>query len=177
MISSSGKIRAKFDELVVYVCSGCDMLPSWGRTKLAKLLYFSDFRHYRKHGVSITGIDYTCRPQGPVPSTFYDSLRHLVSTGAVVELEREIGDYQEKRPTAVRSADLSTFSAEEISTVDWVIREYGRLNAVQLSELSHKEPGWRLARPGESIPIETALLSSDRLTSEELDFVRKQVAG
>ncbi|MCL4285393.1 MAG: DUF4065 domain-containing protein [Fimbriimonadaceae bacterium] len=167
---------AKLRELILYICNRCDLMPSWGRTKLAKLLYFSDFRHYRKHGRPITCAIYVCAPQGPIPDGFHDRLKELTKGGDLVEIKREIGDYSELRPTAVRPANLKDFAPEEISTVEWVINEYAGLTATELSEISHREPGWMLANPGERIPYEAALISKERPTEEELDFLRKQLA-
>ncbi len=166
----------KLKELILYICGRCDMMPSWGRTKLAKLLYFSDFRHYRKHGRPITGADYVCAPQGPIPDGLRQRLKELTKDGDLVEIKREIGDYHELRPTAVRSSNLEVFSAIEIATVERVLDEYAHLTATQLSEASHNEPGWRLAQPGEKIPYGAALISTERPTAEEMDFLRKQVA-
>lgn len=45
-----------------------------GRTKLFKLLYFWDFIHFKKYGLTVTGYDYYTFPFGPVPKDLYDKI-------------------------------------------------------------------------------------------------------
>lgn len=44
-------------------------------TKLMKLLYYMDFRHYKETGRSVTGQEYTAWPKGPVPTDVWHELR------------------------------------------------------------------------------------------------------
>jgi uncharacterized phage-associated protein len=37
------------------------------KTKLFKLIYFLDFIHFKKYGLSVTGLDYIALERGPVP--------------------------------------------------------------------------------------------------------------
>ncbi|MCL2123881.1 MAG: Panacea domain-containing protein [Desulfovibrionaceae bacterium] len=45
-------------------------------TKLMKLLYYLDFRHYRETGHSVTGQVYTAWPKGPVPVDVWAEIRN-----------------------------------------------------------------------------------------------------
>ena len=45
-----------------------------GITKLNKLLYYSDFEHYRLYGRPIIGDEYVKMGQGPVPERAYEHL-------------------------------------------------------------------------------------------------------
>ena len=53
------------------------------KTKLAKLLWLSDFCHYAKHGESITGLVYCRLPYGPTPDQYYLLLGFLESDGLI----------------------------------------------------------------------------------------------
>lgn len=44
-------------------------------TKLMKLLYYLDFRHYQETGYSVTGQEYTAWRKGPVPVDVWAELR------------------------------------------------------------------------------------------------------
>lgn len=44
-------------------------------TKLMKLLYYLDFRHYQETGYSVTGQEYTAWKMGPVPVDVWAELR------------------------------------------------------------------------------------------------------
>jgi len=157
----------KLDELMVYLCTRCASEKSWGRTKLAKLLYFCDFEMYRHHGQSITGIDYIRLDLGPVPVDFQNHLARWKDMGIMAEAREQIIDHTEIRPVALRESDVSVFSGPEVKVIEQVIRKYGHLTAKKLSEISHQDPGWRLAKPLEKIPYDSVFSNWESVTPEE----------
>jgi len=166
----------KFEELVVYLCQRCDMEKWWGRTKLAKMLYYCDFDAYRDLGSSITGAKYVRMPQGPVAEQLFPALRGLANV-RIVEIQRPIGDFDELRPTAIDDPDLSVFSPQEIALVDQVVDRLKSKTARQLSAMAHREEGWRLAGPGEEIPYFTALGHIKRPTRAEAEYYEMVVGS
>jgi uncharacterized phage-associated protein len=46
------------------------------KTKLFKLLYYADFRHFKETGRSITGLKYFAWQWGPVPKELYAEMEH-----------------------------------------------------------------------------------------------------
>jgi len=46
-----------------------------GRTKLAKILFYCDWKHLKETGRTITGLQYTAYPFGPLPADLNDALR------------------------------------------------------------------------------------------------------
>ncbi len=53
----------------------------------------------------------------------------------------------QKRPVALRQADLRPFSPEEIDLINNVVRHFWRMTASQVSDISHQFLGWQLADP------------------------------
>jgi hypothetical protein len=53
-------IRLK--NLILYIIGKCGQKPNMGKILLNKLLYFSDFDYYEKHGESITNTIYRKLP-------------------------------------------------------------------------------------------------------------------
>jgi uncharacterized phage-associated protein len=45
-----------------------------GKTKLLKLLYFLDFKHFKETGKSVTGQDYYAWDMGPVPKAVFEEI-------------------------------------------------------------------------------------------------------
>ncbi len=45
-----------------------------GKTKLLKLLFFLDFKHFKQTGKSVTGLDYFAWKMGPVPKVLFEEL-------------------------------------------------------------------------------------------------------
>ena len=57
----------KFREPLLYVAHKSERDPSFGATKLNKLLFIADFLSYAKAGKSITGQPYVKLKNGPAP--------------------------------------------------------------------------------------------------------------
>ena len=58
----------KLRELILYICRASESDEAFGKVKLNKLLFFSDFSAYVDLGQSITRQDYKKLKQGPVPN-------------------------------------------------------------------------------------------------------------
>lgn len=54
------------------------------KTKLNKLLWYSDFLHYHRNAVSISGATYHHLPFGPVPDHYDICLSILMQNGTLV---------------------------------------------------------------------------------------------
>ena len=152
--------KQKFKELVLYITEKCETDPSFGVTKLNKLLYYCDFMAYVELGKAVTGAGYQRREFGPAPKVLLPLRSEMASEGSLYIREVSKYGYQQKRPMALRSADLAAFSGEEIALIDTIIDACWDMDASQISEMSHRDIGWQLAQDGETIPYETAFIVS-----------------
>jgi len=160
--------NTKFKELLLYVSERSVGDPHFGKTKLNKILYYIDFQSYGMSGEPVSGAHYVRRPYGPVPREIVRARRELEETGAArVEAAVRFG-YPQGRLVAQRPADTSVFSKSEMELIDDVLRALRGMSAVEVSELSHREPGWRVAKDGEQIPYCTVFLSSRSVTDDDL---------
>lgn len=116
------------------------------KTKLNKLLFYSDFINFYLHGHSISGTKYIHVPFGPVPEHYGDVLAHLADSGRV--RLQQLGEGVLVTPTSEPPGELAP---EEIETIDWVLEKYGRMTSTEISNLSHQEKAYRFTRPGEEI--------------------------
>ena len=156
-------------------CSADD--PHFGKIKLNKILFFSDFRAFQQLGESVTGAVYQHLPQGPAPHQMLPVFKVLKQDQAVrIQNEHTFGGVQE-RVVPLRDPDLSLFSGVEIALVDQVIRELWGLNNSEVSDLSHDTMAWRLTRDYQEIPYGTALLCADPPTEDDLDWAREIAAN
>jgi uncharacterized phage-associated protein len=122
------------------------------KTKLNKLLFYSDFANYYLHGFSISGSRYVHLPYGPVPEGYEETLETLNHYG-VVNISRQ------NSSDLVQSGENSTIeflTSEEVQSLDWVLETYGRMSASQLTEISHRERAYKNTRTGEEIAYEYA---------------------
>ena len=126
------------------------------KSKLAKLLWLADFKHFRDFGVSITGVSYARLPHGPAP----EQVRALVEPccgGGVIELEEaEFGEYIGDMIRPLTPLDETLFDEYETATFEYILRRFGRHSAKRLSELSHQENAWLERANGELIPYDEA---------------------
>lgn len=160
----------KFKELILYVADQSFADPSFGATKLNKLLFFSDFLAYQDLGEPVTGATYQRLPHGPAPRELLPALRELEAEGRAQRIERAHFNRQQKRVMPLDEPDLSHFSAEEISLVDSVLSALRNANAMEASNLSHRlSVGWQIAGDRQEIPYESVFLSSDPPSPGDID--------
>lgn len=158
----------KMEQLLLYVAEESVGDPKFGKTKLNKILFYVDFFAYGILGRPVTGAEYQRRSYGPVPRQIVGARNALLARGdAVVEFADWFGLPQE-RLAARRNADRSVFSREEKSLIDSVIKALGDHNGSQASDISHREPGWRIADDRETIPYQAVFLSSRELTADDI---------
>ncbi len=168
--------RTKLSELILYFARRCDMQSSWGKTKLCKMLFHADFEAFRKYSQPITGAPYFRMPQGPVAKAALAMIDELVASGRLALIDREVGDYREKRPTAIAEPNVSVFSANEMSVIEQAVALLSPMNARQISKWSHDQPGWGLVEADEEIPYCLGLGSVRKPTTEETDYYRSKLA-
>ena len=154
--------KARFKELIVLISELCAKDPTYGSVKLNKILYFADFMAYRELGKPITGATYFKLQEGPAPRESLSARRELVREGRLVIELRPYFQGVEKRPVVSGSGSKRTlFADDEVQIVESIVDYFHGKSARDVSEISHREPGWILAEDREDIPYETAWLSQD----------------
>jgi len=160
--------RGRLRELILYIAERSEADPRFGATKLNKILYFCDFKAFGLLGRSITGATYIRLDRGPVPSEIVPVLREMEAEGEIAREEHQYFNYLHKRVVPRRTSDIAdALLPEERAIVDNVIEEL-RLNASDVSALSHLEAGWQMAGDREEIPYETVYISDRQPTAREL---------
>lgn len=166
----TGFDRNRFEALVLYIAHRRREDGRFGRTKMAKVLFYADFSVYQDQGEPLTGATYIRMPFGPFPKALEETEKALEEKGLAVLAHDVEGEYDEKRIIPTKGApDLrNLFEEWQILVVnDWIDR-VGAATATQISEMSHHHPGWLLAKKnGDPIPYETAILPQTRPTAYE----------
>ena len=158
----------KFRELIVYIAKQSADDPRFGAVKLNKILYYADFAAYRQLGRPITGATYRKLSEGPAPAQLLDARRELIESGDASLEERPYFTGVQQRLVIGdrRKPDLELFGPGELEIVDSVIDFFEGKTAREVSDFSHREPGWVIANDREVIPYETAWLSSEPISQE-----------
>ena len=151
--------EARLRELILHVSVECQDDPAFGATKLNKILWWSDFLAFAQRRRAITGVEYMRLGKGPVPKRLKPIREEMQASGdlAISEVPTR-GGYTQQRPVALRAADLSRFSPEDIALVDAVIKALWRKTATFVSNMSHGK-AWEVAADRASIPYEAVFLS------------------
>jgi len=160
--------------IILYIAQQSEGDERFGKVKLAKILYFADFKSFRLYHQPITGSRYVRLDNGPVPDTFRDILEEMKSVGAIAIRIESHYNLERQRVIALQEPDLTLFNGRDIVLVNKVLSEYRNSNASQLSELSHGV-AWRLAQQMEAIPYESSLISDEGVTQEDIDHVQELV--
>jgi len=148
----------KLGELLLYVAHRLEDDPRGGATKINKVLFFSEFAFMRTHGRPITGVEYQKLDRGPAPRRLLPIRNWLIESGAA-RLDSSFSyGYPLSRLIPLRDFNRALFSEEEIAQVDEVIEDLRSRTAIQASDMSHREIGWRMVEKGETIPYEAAYL-------------------
>ena len=160
---------------------------SLGAIKLNKLLYFSDFLHFKAYGRSILGDRYIKWPFGPVPSTANNIIYSLLSGNAksalgvnlASRLESKIKVQKDRlngkklhKIIALEDPNLSFFSESELEIMEGVATQCRRLklSGTELSRLTHL-PGTPWSKTKANQEIDYRLILDDSDDSVSVDYV------
>jgi putative zinc finger/helix-turn-helix YgiT family protein len=122
------------------------------KSKLNKLLFYADFKHFKEYTLSITGLRYAHLPYGPVPDNYAMYYATMFSKGLVEFMEEPYPKgYVGELIKAIKEPDLNIFSPSELRIIASVMEDFKGYTATQIQEFSHKEKGYEQTSDGEII--------------------------
>ena len=121
------------------------------KTKLMKLLNYSDMIFYKENGISISGLKYAHLPYGPVPENF-DMLFGKMSADHIAHIEVVYDNGYEKHQV-IPECDIpaGVLSEEELDVLERIYVKFKDFGSVDISNYSHKEKGYSSTKKGEII--------------------------
>ena len=152
--------------MVLYIAHKTKDDSTFGRTKLAKVLFYSDFIAYAEDGRSLTGASYRAIEHGPFPTQLSAAEKQLrADERAIVQRwdpPEEKGEYDPNRIIPKDDPDTDRFEPWELAYVDiWIGRLSEAKSATEISKLSHDHPGWQLFERNRGIiPYETQFIGT-----------------
>jgi uncharacterized phage-associated protein len=116
--------------------------------KAIKLIWLSDRLHIRKYGRSILNDTYYAMKYGPVPSNTYNIIKDDIKDDLKVEIESYRNHFlniteNKHRYSSISHVDENVFSVTDLEIADTIYQEFGKIEAFDLSEESHKYPEWK----------------------------------
>lgn len=167
--------RTKLKALVLYVIWRAGRREGFGATKLNKVLWFAEARHYVMYGKAITGETFIRRQFGPVPEHIDETCQELESTNLISRISEKYHGNELKRFVATAPASVDMFSADELSVIDWWIKSIDEEHsAASISEMSH-DYAWKIASEGEALPLHAMFAARIRAPlGEELEWAKAE---
>lgn len=142
---------SKFEQVLLYVVSKVGSRPNIGQTALYKLLYFIDFDYYEKNQTYLIGATYIKNTHGPSPVSFAKIARNLQRQGKLVEVNSKYFNYDQKKYLVTSEPEVSALSAEELRHIDNELERLASKSAKELSDLSHIDTPWRVAKERQTL--------------------------
>ena len=143
----------KVEDIISYIASKVKNLTI---TSLNKYLWYIDMLSFNKRAVAITGLTYQNQKFGPtIVYKKYDELSLLDDKYQREDIETENGN-----TTKIISNDnfnLDKISSSEKEIIDTIIKLLKNKNVTDISEMSHKEDGWKKTKRFEQISFEYAM--------------------
>jgi putative zinc finger/helix-turn-helix YgiT family protein len=142
----------KLFNAILYFCKGGVF-----KTKLNKLLFYADFKHFKDYTVSVTGARYAHIPFGPAPEKYSLYLATLLENGVIGVKEYEFSEQViGEEFISVEEPDLSLFSDSELKILSTVKEYFKDFNAKRITDFSHDEKAYKETAPGDIISYEYA---------------------
>ena len=127
------------------------------KTKLMKLLHYSDMIFYKENGISISGLKYAHLPYGPVPDNF-DMILGKMAADHIAHIEVLYdGAYEKHQVIPECSISEGVLSEAEMDVLNRIYEMFKNFGSVDISDYSHHEKGYNATKVGEIISYAYAM--------------------
>lgn len=142
----------KFMGAVEFFCSRVEIFP----TKLNKLLFYSDYLHYRNTLHSLTGAAYAHATYGPVPDDYKILLAMMEEELSILQSEEITEPYPGEKLTSIKTDHIKLLDDSELRILSEIEKSLGNLSCAALSDISHSEDAYNDTISGELIAYDYA---------------------
>ncbi len=137
-LSDSGNVLYDEEKFLAVICYINSKIENLTKTKLAKFLWYIDFKHFKDNGKSITGLTYVHNFYGAYPLGYTEKLSNKKIK--IIEKYSEINDSLIYLIDDCKS-DYK-LSIEEEKTIDIVIDKFKLFNTKELVDYMHNEDAY-----------------------------------
>ena len=161
-----------FKQLLLYILDKCWNKSNVGKVVLNKLLYFCEANYYEIFWKRLTNMEYLKLPRWPVPGKLDEVIDEMNKQNSIKLYEENYFWYIQHKVQPLVKPDMSVFSENEISLMNWTIDKLSDKNGVELSVFSHWDITYNNAQPISSI-IDFSLLKDRDSKYSAKDFEDK----
>ena len=143
----------KVENIISYIASKVKNLTI---TSLNKYLWYIDMLSFNKRAIAITGLTYQNQKFGPtIVYKKYDEISLLDDKYKREDIETENGNTT--KIISNNNFNLDKISSSEKEIIDTIIKLLKNKNVTDISEMSHREDGWKKTKRFEQISFEYAM--------------------
>lgn len=139
----------KVVEMINYLASKIESLH---KVKLMKMLWYSDYLHFKRKGTAISGLAYSALPNGAVPEGY----EHIVLLNGVTFDTVYYGENIAYKFIPTPGFEREDLSCTEIEVMDEIISKLGHYNTDQIVEKMHEEEAYKCTESYQIIPYSFA---------------------
>jgi hypothetical protein len=122
-----------------------------------KLLWYSDFLHFKRKRKPISGAPYWHLPYGPVPKKHDFILGSMEGMDMISIREDETPEgYTMIEIKAVEKYDPNLFNEQEWGTIQYIEEYFKRFGSKAITDFAHKEAAWKETADEELISYQYA---------------------
>lgn len=153
-------MNRKLAHMLLYVAEKVEGDPRAGKTKLHKILFFSDFEAFRRTGESISGEHYVKYDQGPFLKPLDSTVNKMANAGLAEWAPAN--QWLEVRLVPRAKADVSLLTDLDRQILSSNVKRFWGMSASGVSNLSHRLFGWQTTPNGQEIPYNSAYVGDAR---------------
>ncbi len=127
------------------------------KTKLAKLLYLSDFAWFYSNMESMSGIQYRKIAYGPVPDAFFRVIDELEESGKIIVDRKSSGGKDMlliSESDSNKNEKIDTLSKDEEKLMKDIVKNWKDKKTSEIVNFTHNQLPYKLCRDNELIPYE-----------------------
>jgi transcriptional regulator with XRE-family HTH domain len=145
---SSPRNNKKFEQMYFYLLR--KFKSGVPKTKLAKLLYLTDFSNFYNTLESMSGVPYVRREYGPVADIFFELTENLYDKGKINIEPLDGGALMIQSTSKDISDDL--LSHDDKKLMDKIFNVWKNKRTQTVVNFTHEQKPWKACRDGEYIP-------------------------
>ena len=153
-----------YDKLCAMVLFFANKSNNLLKTKLLKLINYSDMLFYKENGISISGNKYVHLPYGPVMQN-HDLLFYAMEVDHIAHIDIDFNmGYEMHHVVPEQEYTEGVLSEDELDILNKVYEKFKNFGSADISDYSHKEKGYMETVQGEIISYSFA---------QEIDLYRE----
>lgn len=144
----------KYKETIIeMIKNGADDDGRITKTKLAKLIYLTDFGWYYHNLESMTGARYRKMQQGPVPNIYFSVVDELFESG-IVNINLKKDAQMIELTDAGNMVKTDKLSTKEKDFIKKIAKKWKSSRTVEIVRFTHEQLPYKICSNGEIIPYE-----------------------